>query len=224
MRFVIRIGGSVIGSPFNSALFRKYSNLLKNLKKTNHEVVVVVGGGSLAREFIENAKHLGLSEEMQDEVAISVSRLFAELLLKTLGDLGCERVPSTMDEAVKYLTAGKIVVMGGLEPGMTTDTVAALLAKQADADMIVKASDQMGIYDKDPRKHSDALKLDYIDYEDLSQVFEQAEHKAGIHQILDPEAIKILKKSRIKVVVVNGLRSENITAAIQGKHVGTVVE
>jgi uridylate kinase len=224
MRVVIRIGGSVIASPFNSVLIRNYSNLFKNLKRKNHQVSVVVGGGSLAREFINNARHLGLDEQAQDEVAISVSRLYAQLLLKTLGILGCQCVPLTVDEAMKCLNDDKIMVMGGLKPGMTTDTVAALLARKVEADLIVKASDQEGIYDKDPRKHSDAIKLDYVDFEKITGVFEQANHQAGIHQILDPEAVKILKEGRMKVVVVNGLRSENVMAAIDGKHVGTVVE
>lgn len=224
MRVVIRIGGSVIASPVNPALIRKYSGLLISLRERGHQTMVVVGGGLLARDFINTAKHLGLAEEAQDDVAISVSRLYAQLLLKTLGSFGCECVPFTIDEALKCLNEGKIVVMGGLRPGMTTDTVAALLAKQADADLLVKATDQEGIYDKDPKKHSDAIKLDYVDFEQISQVFEQAEHQAGIHQILDPEAVKILKESRLKVVVVNGFRSENIMAAIEGKHVGTVVE
>ena len=224
MRIVIRIGGSVVASPANPVLMSKYADLCKSLSERDHQIVVVVGGGSLAREFIGIAQKMGLPEEAQDDVAISVSRIYAQLLSKRLGNLGCECVPVSVEEAVKCLSDGKIVVMGGLKPGMTTDTVAAIVAKRIDADMLVKASDQEGIYDKDPKKHSDAIKLDYVDFEQISRVFEQAEHQAGIHQILDPEAVKILKESRFRVVVVNGFRSENVMAAIEGKRVGTIVE
>ena len=57
---------------------------------------------------------------------------------------------------------GKVVVMGGLKPGITTDTVAALVAERVDAELLVKGTDQNGVYDKDPRKHSDAVKLDSL--------------------------------------------------------------
>ena len=224
MRIVLRIGGSVFASPIKPDLVNKYAALLRKLVKSGHVVAVVVGGGVLAREFIGVAKSLGLREAAQDEVAISVSRIYAQLFLNTLGEIGYDTVPTTIDDAVKCLSGGKIVVMGGLKPGMTTDTVAALIAEKVKADLLIKASDQEGIYDKDPRKHSDAVKLDRIKLENLSRVCTEDQHKAGIHQIIDPEAVKVLKRSRIKVVVVLGFKPENVLKAIEGKKVGTFVD
>jgi uridylate kinase len=224
MRVVLRIGGSVVASPINSALINEYAGLLKRLKTRGHAVAVVVGGGAYAREFIKAAKELGLEEKVQDEIAISVSRIFAQLFLEKLGDLGYRNVPLTVEDAIKHLRGGKVVVMGGLRPGMTTDTVAALIAEQANADLLVKATDQDGIYDKDPRKHADAVKMDRLSFNDLSAVFSEGKHKAGIHQIIDPEAVKILSRSRLRVVVVNGFKSENVLMAVEGKRVGTVID
>lgn len=224
MRIVIRIGGSVIASPTNPALISRYTDLCRSLGEKDHQLVVVVGGGLLAREFIAIARKMGLPQNDQDDLAISVSRVYAQLILKKLGTRGCDCIPVSAQEAVKCLNDGKIVVMGGLKPGITTDTVAAIIAEQIEADLIVKASDQEGIFDKDPKKHADAIKLDYVDYEQISRVFEKAEHEAGIHQILDPEAVKILKESRMKVVVVNGFRPESVVAAIEGRNVGTLIE
>src|SRR3990170_4503329 len=99
MRVVLRIGGSVVASPVNTELIGKYADLLKTLKMQGHEVGVVVGGGSLAREFIAIAKNLGLGEQAQDEIAISVSRLFAQLFLKKLGELSCKAVALTLEDA-----------------------------------------------------------------------------------------------------------------------------
>jgi len=223
MRLVLRIGGSVIASPVNPALIDKYVDLLEDLKKQQHDVVVVVGGGALAREFIGIAKDLGLDEKAQDDIAISVSRIFAQFFLKKLGELSCESVPLTIEDATKCLREGKIVVMGGLKPGMTTDTVAALIVEKISADLLIKATDQEGIYDKDPRKYADAVKLEHLSFEDLPRVFAEDKHKAGIHQILDPEAVKILKHKRVRIVVVNGFRPENVLAVVKGKHIGTVI-
>ncbi|MBE0512671.1 UMP kinase, partial [Candidatus Bathyarchaeota archaeon] len=107
--------------------------------------------------------------------------------------------------------------------GMTTDTVAALIVEQVNADLFVKATDQEGIYNKDPRRHADAVKLEHLSFEDLSRVFAENKHKAGIHQILDPEAVKILKKERVKVIVVNGFKPENVSVAVKGEKVGTLI-
>ena len=60
MRVVLRIGGSVVASPVNTELMSKYADVVRKLKERNHEVAVVIGGGSLAREFISVAKNLGL--------------------------------------------------------------------------------------------------------------------------------------------------------------------
>lgn len=223
MRIVLRIGGSVVASPLNPDLIGKYASLLENLKQRKHEVAVVVGGGTLAREFIKAAKSLGLNEKAQDEIAISVSRVFAQLFLKKLGKLGCKNVCLKIEEAVECLNKGKVAVMGGLKPGMTTDTVAALIASSVKADLLIKATDQEGVFDKDPRKFADAVMLKSLSYEDLSNVFAEDKHKAGIHQILDPEAIKILKRERVRVVVLNGFNPKNVLSAVEGKRVGTVI-
>ena len=224
MRVVIRLGGSVVATPVNTQLISEYAKILKRLKADGHTLAVVVGGGALAREFIKIAKELGLPEKDQDDLAISISRLYAQMFAKTLGELACEKIPTSVEEAVQCLERGKIAVLGGLKPGMTTDTVAAMVADHIKADMLIKATDQEGVYTKDPRKHPDAVKLERLSFEDLPKVLAEDRHRAGIHQILDPEAIKILKAKRIKVRVLNGFKPENLLLAVEGKPVGTAIE
>jgi uridylate kinase len=224
MRVVFRIGGSVVASPINTDLIGKYVEALKSLKQQGHEVVVVVGGGALAREFITIAKNLGLEMRSQDEVAISCSRLFAQLFASKFGELGCGKVAVTLDEAATCLAEGKIAIMGGLKPGITTDTVAALVAERVGADLLVKGTDQEGIYDKDPRKFKNAIKLDQLRFDELQGVLAETEHKAGIHQIIDPEAVKVLKRKRVRLVVVNGFTPENFLLVVKGEKVGTLVD
>lgn len=224
MRIVIRLGGSVVATPVNVRLISEYGEILKTLKAKGHDLAVVVGGGALAREFIKIAKELGLPEKDQDELAINVSRLYAQLFARILGELSCEKIPVNVEEAVKCLEKRKIAVLGGLKPGMTTDTVAALVAEGIDAEVVIKATDQEGVYNKDPRKHPDAVKLDRLSFEDLPKVLAEDKHKAGIHQILDPEAVKILKAKRVKVQVLNGFKPENLLLAVEGRKVGTIIE
>lgn len=224
VKIVVRVGGSVVASPPNPGLIGKYVDLLKVLKGQGHEVVAVVGGGALARDFIRVAGELGLDETSRDWAAIHVSRLFANLFVMCLGEAGCGTVPVSLDELVACLRRGKIVVMGGLKPGMTTDTVAGLIGERVNADLLVKASNVDGVFDKDPKKHSDARKIDELKLEDLPQLFEENRHKAGLHQILDPEAVKILRKGGMEMVVVNGFRPENVLLAVRGEKVGTRIK
>ena len=224
MRIVLRIGGSVVASPVNLKLIAEYSDMMEALRARGHQLVVVVGGGALAREFIGVAKGLGLEQKAQDEVAISASRIFAQLFLRRIGNVGCDDVPLSVEEAVRCVGNGKVAVMGGVRPGMTTDAVAALVAEALEADLLVKATNQEGIFDKDPKKHTDAVKLDHQRFEDLTRVCVENKHKAGIHQIIDPEAIRILRCMKTKVVVVNGFKPKNVVRAVEGERVGTVVD
>ena len=120
-RLVVRIGGSVVASPVNTDLMGKYADLIREIKLQGHEVAVILGGGTLAREFIGIASNLNLEPAAQDRIAISVSRLYAQLFMEKLGELGCGKVAITLDEAAECFSQGKIVVMGGLKPGHTTD-------------------------------------------------------------------------------------------------------
>jgi len=212
-----------VASPLNPALMNRYAELLQDLKRQGHVVAAVVGGGSVSRELIRTAKAMGLSEPYRDEVAISISRVMAQLLALRLGRVGSLTVPTTIEDAAGLLEKGKIVVMGGLKPGMTTDAVAALLADRVNADLLVKATDQEGIYNRDPRKFPDARKLDSLSFDDLSKLFEADKHRAGIHQIVDPEAVRILQRRRIKTLIVNGFKPENVLLAVRGERVGTVI-
>lgn len=224
VRIVLRIGGSVVASPVNPELISEYADMIKALGTQGHQIVVVVGGGALAREFIGVAKDLSLNQEAQDGIAIGVSRLFAQLLLKRIGSSGCDHVSLSVEEAITCTNEGKIAVMGGLKPGMTTDTVAAMIAQASNADLLIKVTDQEGIFDKDPKKHPDAKKLDHLKFEDLTRVCVQDKHEAGIHQIVDPEAIKILKRARVKFIVVNGFKAKSVLAAINGDRIGTLID
>lgn len=137
--------------------------------------------------------------------------------------MGCNKVAITLDDAQACLAEGKIVVLGGLKPGITTDAVAALVAERINADLLIKGTDQEGVYTKDPRTNKDAVKLNRLTFDDFSKIFEGSVHKAGIHQIIDPEAIKVIKRHHVKLVVVNGFKPENVLAAVEGKNVGTII-
>ena len=173
MRLVVRLGGSVVASPVNTELLGKYTDLIKTVKAQGHEVAVVVGGGALAREFIGIARDLGLEMQEQDEVAISCSRLFATAFPQTARRGGMQQSRhNTGRRQERWLPQGKVVVMGGLKPGITTDAVAALVAERVKADLLVKGTDQEGVYDKYRRTNPDAVKQDRLTFGEFEKIFE----------------------------------------------------
>jgi uridylate kinase len=223
MHAVLRIGGSVIASPIDSKLIEQYATLLRKLAEKNDTMIVVVGGGTLAREYIGIGNQLGLSATQNDWLAIHVSRLHALLLSLKISEGHTSRIPVSIEDALEAFRRNRIVVLGGLKPGMTTDTVAVKIALQTNAQLLVKATDQDGIFTKDPRKHKDARLLSKISYRDLTELLEYNSHKAGLHQILDPVAIGMLSETNIRTIVVNGYHPENIEKALEGLNVGTII-
>ena len=194
--------------------------MVSDLNFEGHSVAVVVGGGRVAREYIRSASAMGLSPYQQDTIAIHASRLNARLVAMKLG--GVSSVPTSIDGMLQRLARNRVAVMGGLKPGITTDTVASMVAQRWGADLLVKASDQDGIYTADPRTEKKAKKLDRLSYEKMKQIL-GGKHAPGIHSIVDPVAVDRLLESRVKLVVLNGSEPKGVLRAVHGERVGTVV-
>jgi uridylate kinase len=220
LKAVLRIGGSVLGSPPSAKVVNGYADVISDLNYQGHSIAVVVGGGQVSREYIKSASEMGLSTYQQDTVAIHASRLNARLVAMKLG--GVSSVPTSIDGMLQRLARNRVAVMGGLRPGITTDTVAAIVAQKWRADILVKASDQNGIYTDDPRKNKGAKKLDKITYERMKQIL-GGSHRPGIHSIIDPVAVDQLSELRVRLVVLNGLDPKGVVKAIHGEKIGTVV-
>jgi uridylate kinase len=219
LKIVLRIGGSILGSPPDGRVMTSYADVVTEALKKGHKVTIVVGGGSIARQYIEAAKAMGLEHKHQDMVAIQVSRLNAKLVGMSLG---FPEVPTTIRGAVSRVVRDGVVVMGGLRPGITTDTVATLVAGAWRSDVMIKASNQEGIYTADPRVHKEARLLPKVSYAMLTAIL-GGRHAPGIHSIVDPVAVEMIAKNKLRLTVVNGNEPQNVLRAIEGKAVGTTV-
>jgi uridylate kinase len=220
LKVVLRIGGSVLGDPPAAKIVNAYAEVISDLNFEGHSVAVVVGGGGISREYINSAAAMGLSPYQQDTVAIHASRLNARLVAMKLG--GVSSVPTSIDGMLQRLARNRVAVMGGLKPGITTDTVAAIVAERWRADLMVKASDQNGIYTEDPRVNKKARKLDRVTYAKMKEIL-GGSHRPGIHSIVDPVAVDRLNESRLKLVVLNGADAKGVVRAVHGERIGTVV-
>ena len=221
MILVYSLGGSILAGQDADGL-RKYSDVLKALAK-EHQIYVVVGGGKIARQYIEKARSLGASEFFCDQIGIAATKMNAALLIAALGDAAPREIASSYQDAVRLGALAKIVVLGGMSPGQTTDAVAALMAEYVHAHRLIIPTSVDGIYTADPEVDKTARKLDRITPQELVLMAMQTEMKAGSRSPIDPLAAKIIQRSSIPTAVVDGWDVENLKKGITGAHQGTEI-
>lgn len=221
MRICLKIGHSLFKHPINSSEIKDAAKAIGNLHNQGHAIVVVVGGGSVAREYIDCARRLGSSWSEADMMGIEVSKLNARLMSSALGEHALFLPTKDLEEISILLHLGKIVVTGGLTPGHSTDGVAALVSEMIKAEVFIKTMDVGGIYDKDPKKFTDAKILKMVRYEDLRKiVLSSYSAEAGGYSPLDLVALEVLGRSKIPAIFV-GSSPKELVAAVAGEDVGT---
>jgi uridylate kinase len=225
MKIVISVGGSILVPDEVDLSYAKYMGALVNELSVKHQVAIVTGGGRLARKYIEAARKFGASEIYCDLIGIKATRLNASLLAAIIGKKALVEPPTEFSQAAEALSFGKIVVMGGTHPAHSTDAVAALLAEYVRADILINASNVAGIFDKDPKKHKDAKMHKKISVADLVDMVKSYPSGAGQYELVDILAAKIIQRSKIKTIFLNGRDLDNMKNAIDGKKfVGTIIE
>jgi uridylate kinase len=223
LRVVVKIGGHLFPSRLDASRISDYVALFKKLKKDGHSLIVITGGGIEARKYIDAARELGGSELICDIIGIMFSRINARLLIVGLGEDAYPELPVSFEEIRKAFETGKIVVLGGLQPGQSTNAVGILSAEAIDADIFVNATDVDGVYSADPDIHQDATKMDIVKADDLLKMVLNANLLAGSYKLFDPLAIKIVKRSGIQAWIIDGRDPKNIERVINGEKLGTLV-
>lgn len=223
MRTVIKLGHSFSKGIPGADDIRNQCDVLKRITQLGHRAVLVIGGGSLSRNYISVARELGADWSECDQVGIDFTRLNARLFVIALGDAAHPRVARDLQELVEFYSSGKVVVMGGLTPGQSTDAVSALAAEAIGADLFIRTLDVEGVYDRDPKSSNEARRLETVTIEELRRLVAAGGEEAGQYKLLDHIAINILARSRIPAVFLDGRNPENILKAIRGEKIGTMV-
>ena len=224
MNIVVKLGGHLIsrGDGLNIDLFKKYSKLFSEIYDGGRWCIVV-GGGEEARRYVKAARALGINESICDLIAVKVTRINALLLASLLGEKAVQKIPESLEELIQYSSRGRIVVMGGLQPGQSTIAVSALAAETINADKLIVATDVDGIYTDDPKLNPEARLLEEVTLSQLMKIVEKTSHRAGEYKLMDMVAYKVLSRSHIQTIYLNGMDPENVRRAIMGKRVGTII-
>jgi uridylate kinase len=222
MNVVVSIGGSVLAPDLGSQRVAEHAAVIEGLVAEGCTVGVVVGGGSVAREYIHAARELGANEIQLDQIGIDVTRLNARLLIAALGEQATASAAETYEAAGEAMKRGDVVVMGGVAPGQTTDAVSAALAEYTDSDLLVYATSVPGVFDADPNEDSDARKLRELTPDELVDVIAGIEMNAGSSAPVDLLAAKLIERSGMRTIVLDGTDPERIGDAVRyGEHDGT---
>lgn len=213
MKIVIKVGGSMVfdkNGPKSSYL-NKLIPVLRQIKRKN-QLIVSIGGGKYLRKYTRNVKTHLTSRQVEwiyiDLLKVNV-RLFSSLLnMKPIFSL----------KEIKPKTSG---IIGGFEPGHSTDWGAAVAAKKIRADLFIKLTDVRGIYTKDPDKHKNAKFLKQVSFKELHRI--KTSTSPGNYGVLDPSAIDIITRNKLRTIVMSGRNPKNLLKAIKGQRIGSII-
>ncbi|MCS6775468.1 MAG: UMP kinase [Chloroherpetonaceae bacterium] len=190
------------------------------------EIAVVIGGGNIIRG--ERAAEAGMERAAADYMGMLATVINAMALQDALEKQGVPtRVmtaiamaevaePFIRRRAIRHLEKGRVVVLAGGtgNPFFTTDTAAALRASEIRAEVVLKATNVDGIYDRDPRKYPDARRFSRLSYDEC------------IHnnlRVMDQTAFTFCKEYNIPIVVFDIAQPGNIRRVVLGEDIGTLV-
>ena len=223
MKAVIKLTGSIFPSKLKIDRISKYVELFKELNNEGHKIVIVAGGGEQARKYIDAARRMGASEVSCDLIGINVARLNARLIIAGLGEDAYSEPPLDIIELRKAFESGKIVVLGGLQPGQSTNAVGIISAEAIEADLFINTTDVEGVFSEDPKKKHDAKLLHQISADEILRISLSYRVDAGSYKLFDPVAAKMVKRSGIPTRIIDGRNPENIRRVVYGEDLGTLI-
>lgn len=220
---VISLGGSIIST--NGLNLKFMEEFVKTVRKLEDRCRfgIVVGGGSLARTYISALREYHVNDNILDEIGINATRMNALALSSFLPESN-SKIPTTVNDAAEFTRIYPFIVMGGTEPGHTTDTVATLLAERIGARILINATSVDGVYTDDPKKNPNARKFSALSYDEAISLALEKSIGAGPNVFMDLTALNIAKRSGIKLYITNGKDlSEYENIILHGKTKGTLI-
>ena len=231
-RVILKLSGEVLrggksGDPIDADTLFHVCSQVKEIHELGVQVGVVIGGGNIFRGL--NGEKRGVDRTTGDYMGMLATVINGLAIMDCLEKLGVStRVqsaipmnqiaePFILRRAVRHMEKGRVVIFvaGTGNPYFSTDTTAALRASEMHADIIMKATKVDGIYDKDPKKHADAVKYDQLTFIDaLKQRL----------NVMDSTAFSLCMDNNVPILVFDLNDEHSIRKAIVGEKIGTLVK
>ncbi len=227
-RILLKLSGESLageqktGIDFDTVL--KICEPIKKCVEAGVEIGIVVGGGNFWRGRSSGnmdrtrADHMGMLATTMNSLALadSLEQMGVDVRVQTAITMQQVAEPYIRNRAVRHLEKKRVVIFGcGTgNPFFSTDTAAALRAAEINADVIFKATNVDGVYDKDPNKFADAKKYDKLTHTEVLK---------NNLAVMDSTAASLCRDNKIDILVFNLNDPHNIVKAIKGEQIGTLV-
>jgi uridylate kinase len=227
-RVLLKLSGEALagsaGYGINPAVLDGLAAQIAETAGLGVQLAIVIGGGNIFRGMSESAKgmdratgdYVGMLATVMNSVSLQaaierkgvVTRVQSAIAMSQLAE------PYIRRRALRHLEKGRVVIFaaGTGNPYFTTDTAAALRAKEIEAEVVLKATKVDGVYDKDPNKHADARRYAQVSYLDAL--------KDGL-DVMDSTAFALCRDNALPIIVFDMTKAGNIQRVIAGEAVGT---
>ena len=230
-RVLLKLSGESMCAPGGFGIDSEQTKIIAeriiNVCKLGPKVAIVIGGGNFLRgSTFSKGSHI--CRYTADQMGMLATIMNACAMKESLEYLGqpavvlsalhvnavCE--PLTRRGALEHFEQGKVVLLAGGtgSPFFSTDSGAALRAAELDIELIIKATKVDGVYTDDPKINPDAKMYTKLTFRDVL--------KDGL-KVIDPAAMSLCSESDIPVIVLNIFKEGNITKALKGEQVGTLI-
>src|SRR6516225_6980027 len=232
-RVLLKLSGEGFGPPGKSGIniddTLKIAQQIMKVHGRGVQLAVVIGAGNLLRGEQFSAGGAVIKKTTAHYMGMLATVLNGLALQSALESLGCEtRLMTAMRmetvaepyihrRAIRHLEKGRVVILAGGtgNPFVTTDTAAALRARELEADVLLKATRTVdGIYSDDPVKNPHAVRYDKLTY---------AQMVRDNLRVMDIAAVSLCREGKMPILVFNFQREGNIERAIAGHPIGTLV-
>jgi uridylate kinase len=228
-RILLKLSGEQLAGKYDGGIDLEVAGYLadevKKVADAGTQVVIVIGGGN----FIRGAQiaghgiqrvtgdHMGMLATMINALALTDIFEHHGVATRCLSNIFADQVAEKFVHrlAHKHFEKGRVVIVAGGagRPYMTTDTAAVVIALELDCDAVLKATKVNGVYDKDPAKHDDAVRLDTVSYQ-------QAVSDDAI-SVMDKAAMGLAMEHNMPLIIFDALTPGNIASIASGTAVGT---
>jgi len=229
-RILLKLSGEVLagGAPFgiDPERTRALAEEIAEVHRTGVEIGIVIGGGNFFRGAAAAARQMDrVQADTIGMLATIINCLAMQDALEKQGvptrvmtaiHMNQVAEPYIRRRALRHLEKGRIVLFGGgtSNPFFSTDSAGSLRALEIGAQILAKATSVDGVYDKDPRKHADAIRFDRVSYDEVL---------ARNLGVMDASAVAMCRDNNLPIIVFNLTERGNIMRMSMGEPVGTLI-
>jgi uridylate kinase len=230
-RILLKLSGESLMGTDNQSIdpqnLEYFASEVAEAVNQNKQIAIVIGGGNIFRGIQGTKKgfdrvqgdYMGMLATTINSMALQGALESMNIPAVVLSGLPIDPICEKMSrrKALEYLEKGYVVIISGGtgNPYFTTDSAAALRGIEINADVLLKGTRVDGVYDKDPEKHTDAVK-----YAELT--FDEAYQK-GLN-IMDLTAFTLCKENNLPILVFDMNTKGNLYKVVNMENIGTIIK